>query len=426
MPRRRAKSIQQLNRECKECVLRYIVLAAVGLCVMLICLNYEQVNVPWRSPLLHDSDIVIMSYNVRGSDLDSGATTKWSARKPVALQMLHLYQADIIGVQEAQTNQIDAFVEMGYGVHDSHLKFEANSIFYNRSKYIAIDGDALWLESRSATWDSSLQRAVTWLLVKTKPRSYCDAVDTTQDEQCGINDDDDDDASTRHSHYLIFNTHLDHRGENSRLESCALIKSLVYNISVDRYKNAFPVFLTGDFNAAKYSNVHRCFVNDSTEASVTTMKDALHGSRVFAPWESLQLQFTYHAFRGLQMSTWYMRSAQFVFYGFSQTVVKWLRHRVFGGVCCMGPSLYSQLYRRREYGPRAGLHHLDWILYNTQGNDKINAVQYFEVVAYHHVVKNQTQREWQWSLKWLLHDRIVDKTIYPSDHFPVIAGFTLQ
>merc|ERR1711920_443232 len=94
-----------------------------------------------------------------------------------------------------------------------------------------------------------------------------------------------------------------------------------------------------------------------------------------------------------------------------------------GGVCCMGPSLYRQMYRRREYRQRAGIHHLDWILYD---EDRIESVDFFDVVTYHRIVDEIEQGESEWSLKWLFYDRIVGKTIYPSDHFPIIAGFKIK
>jgi len=203
------------------------------------------------------------------------------------------------------------------------------------------------------------------------------------------------------------------------MESCLVIKDVIHEIASVKYKDAFPVFLTGDFNAVKYSEVWRCFTRNELDSFELT--DALHTTRAFAPWFALQLQYTYHRFLGLQMNTWYMRGAQYFFFGFSNTVVKWLRNVLFENVCCMGPSLYSQIYRRREYARNAGVHHLDWILYHS-GNGRIEQVEYFEVIAYHRMVEATTPRQIAWNLKGV-YDAIVGKTIYPSDHFPIIAGF---
>ena len=175
--------------------------------------------------------------------------------------------------------------------------------------------------------------------------------------------------------------------------------------------------MVGDFNSAKYSDVWQCFIeNDGLE-------DALHASKFVGLKKNLQLQFTFHNFRGLQMNSWYMRAAQYLFFGFSHSVGKWLRDVHFNGVCCMGTGMHRQIFRRREWRERAGVHHIDWILYD---GDRIERVDFFDVVTYHHMVGKSVWSEMEWSLKWLFYDRIVSKTVYPSDHFPIIAGFKIN
>lgn len=422
MPRARKrttpKSIKQVNRECKFCILRYSIVIGLGLSIMAYCLKYDQPNVPFRHKLLDESNLIIMSFNVRGSNLDSKNTTKWQSRRQVALEMINLYNPDIIGLQEPQRNQLETFKQNGY---NSYGKFIPTSILYNKTKYNMIDGNTLWLSKtpniqHSTSWDASQERTLTWILViESDDNNNCNG-DTQQ--QCNLND-----IDKINKGYLIFNTHLDHIGENSRMESCLVIKDIIHEISSIKYKNKFPVFLTGDFNAAKYSNVWQCFTENEDDSF--ELSDALHDAQRFGPWTKLQLQYTMHYFHGLQMNTWYMRSVQYLFFGFSNSIIKLFRNIGFGGVCCMGPSLYRQIYRRKKYDRQAGIHHIDWILYNVD-NKQIDKVKYFEVISYHQLIDEDKLPKTDWSLKYIIHDRIVSKTIFPSDHFPIIAGFTIK
>lgn len=91
----------------------------------------------------------------------------------------------------------------------------------------------------------------------------------------------------------------------------------------------------------------------------------------------------------------------------------------------MAPSLYRQVFRRSEFDRKAGIHHLDWILYD-KNHHKIDSVKYFEVITYHHSIEKEEQPDFEWTLNGFFHQRIISKTIFPSDHFPIIAGFAIN
>eukprot|EP01084_Bolivina_argentea_P031532 58371_1 len=411
-PVQRVPSIQQVNQRCKLFLARQCIICTFVISMMTYFLDYEQPNIAARPKILNESDLVIMSYNVRGSNLDIGTTTNWQSRKTVALEMLNMYIPDIIGLQESQMNQLQIFKQLGY---NSYGKYMATSILYNKQKFKLIDGDTVWLSKtphieHSTSWDMSQERVVTWILITHQI--------SDDNQQC-------EDTNISQGSYLIFNTHLDHKGEKSRVESCMVIKDIIHEISIIKYENKYPVFITGDFNAAKYSPVWYCFTqNDNDTSFYLIINDSLHDTNRFSYRKKLQLQYTFHNFRGLQMNTWYMRISQYLFYGFSNSVIKYFRHKYFHDVCCMAPSLYKQIYRRREFNRNAGIHHLDWILYGT--HDKIETVKYFEVISYHNMVDKSKQNPMKWSLRWLLSDRFVGNTVYPSDHFPIIAGFKFK
>ena len=377
-------------------------------------MSYELPNPKHRHELLYDSDLTFMSFNMRASTLDTASTTRWSSRKDVTQTMLSLYQPDLIGLQESMSDQLESLEQLGYA---SFGAYPATSILYNRTKLSLLDGDTLWLSQtptipHSKSWDASHERVVTWILVS--QRTIDDACPGQDAAQCA--------ATSAPASYLLFNTHLDHRGEQSRIESCQVIKDAIHAVAIGQYNNEHPVFLTGDFNSAKYAHVWRCFTQSDDESVV--MKDALHAAGRYGLFHKQQLQYTFHAFLGLQMNTWYMRAAQYVWFGFSHSLVKWCRHVLFDGMCCMGPSLYSQVYRRREFDRRAGIHHVDWIMHAQ--HTRIDEAAYFEVVTYHEVVGDAERAGLDWTLKGLLVDRIRAKTVYPSDHFPIVAGYKLK
>eukprot|EP01083_Nonionella_stella_P186392 682182_1 len=409
--------IAVLNRRCKLCLLRYAFVIAFSVALMTYFVPYEQSNLARKPTILKHSDLTIMSYNVRASDIDTKPTTQWNARRKVAIEMINLYNPDIIGMQEPTQKQLETFKQIGN--YDAYGKLTATSILYKSDKYTMMDGDTVWLShtphiEHSTSWDTSQERVVTWVLLISR-----DAAETAQcqdgDEslQCEIH-------ALDHA-YLVFNTHLDHKGESSRMEACVVIKDVIHNISSVKYGNKYPVFLTGDFNEAKYGNVWQCLTENDDDSF--ELQDALHTSEYFGFNRKVKLQYTDHNFRGLQMNTWYMRMAQYLYFGFSHSVVKWFRDVWFDGVCCVAPSLYRQFYRRMNYKDRAGVHHLDWLLFSD--HKSIDSVPYFEVVAYHHTVDVDEQPPLIWSLEGLFYDRVIGKTIYPSDHFPVVGAFNI-
>ncbi len=169
----------------------------------------------------------VMTYNIRFDNPADGVHA-WPNRKELVASVIRFHKADIIGVQEALEHQIQDLMELlpGYdwvGVgrnEDGGGEFSA--ILYRSSVVTVKAAQTFWLsespdEPGSQSWDSSLPRIATWAHFVT---------------------------SSEERELFVLNTHFDHRGEQSRLESAHLIKE-----QTSKLANGLPVIVMGDLNA---------------------------------------------------------------------------------------------------------------------------------------------------------------------------------
>lgn len=167
-----------------------------------------------------------MSYNIR-LDLASDGENAWPNRKDFLMSQIQFYAPDAFGVQEATPNQVDdlnrAFSQY-YSVgiaREGKNKGEASTIYVKKDRFKLIQTNTFWLSSTperiSKGWDAAYNRVCTYALLKDKKSKQ---------------------------YFWIFNTHLDHVGEEAKTKGLTLISNQINQLNTQKY----PVILMGDFN----------------------------------------------------------------------------------------------------------------------------------------------------------------------------------
>lgn len=172
--------------------------------------------------------LTVMSFNVRYGTAEDGPDA-WDLRKDLLVKTVAKHAPAILGTQECLDFQAEyiathlpGYAWIGLG-REEDGGGEMTAVIYQKSLLLPVETGHFWLSDTpdvpgSKSWDSSLPRIATW--VKFYHR-----------------------AARRHFYY--YNTHLDHRGTDARLESAKLIAGRIAALHPGD-----PVLLTGDFNAA--------------------------------------------------------------------------------------------------------------------------------------------------------------------------------
>lgn len=185
-------------------------------CIILGCLT----------SICEAQSLKVLTYNIR-LDIASDGVNAWSNRKDYFNAQLQFYNPDIFGIQEALPNQVrdivvahETYKNISMG-RDGMEQGEASSLFFKKDRFTLLQGATFWLSETpniiSKGWDAALNRICTYALLKDKETK---------------------------KHLWVFNTHLDHMGEQARTESLALIVSKIKQLNTQNY----PVILMGDFN----------------------------------------------------------------------------------------------------------------------------------------------------------------------------------
>ena len=174
--------------------------------------------------------ITVMSYNIRSSTKnEQDGPNGWEHRKEAAAKMLLTERPDVVGMQEEMPDQEEFLRERLAAIYegvsisrDPEKKAdEACSVFYNKQKFDLIRTNTFWLSETpnvpSRGWDGKYKRIVTYVHLKDKKSGQP---------------------------YLVFNTHLDHKGVVAREKSLQLIADSAIAIGGD----SVPMFVMGDLN----------------------------------------------------------------------------------------------------------------------------------------------------------------------------------
>lgn len=182
------------------------------------------------------------SFNIRYAN-DSDGPNAWRHRRAMVCGILG--DGDFWGLQEVLPAQLEeiraARPEFGMVARTREVdpsSGESCPILYRTDRWALdpVDHGTFWISESpevagSKSWDASLPRIATF------------ARFTAKDGGRGI---------------YVFNTHLDHKGERSRVESARL---LARRIAARRHPGD-PVILLGDFNCGPASDALRALVGD--------------------------------------------------------------------------------------------------------------------------------------------------------------------
>lgn len=339
------------------------------ICIISVFLAFYQGKLSQRNIVRTDEDLFVMSWNVRGSDLDSGPTTSWNIRKNLAREVLEYIHPDIIGLQEAQPNQKNFFTSFGYNLSET--------ILYNPNKLTLVDSEIVWFSpdgTRVRAWDASSPRGVTWSIFNVKDNNES---------------------------IIVFNLHLDHIGYQSRMESIKILKNTIQQI---HQKEGFlPTLILGDFNSVKYTEVWDSVME-------LHFKDA-----ALELYNQDGVEYTYHHFHGLHFNSLYMRIVQYLSYYASRFEIG----RKYTNIPSpFAPSLFRSMYEA-IFG-KGKVHHIDWILYSNHFKPS-----QFQVITHYRKTHETIDSSNWYHPKELFHRFIVRSQINPSDHFPIFCSFNL-
>lgn len=187
----------------------------------------------------------VMTYNIR-LDVASDGENAWTNRKDFLSSQVLFYSPDILGVQEARPNQmkdlknaLKDYKAIGIG-RDGDNKGEYSAIFYNAKKVSVAQENTFWLSETPDTvskgWDAAFPRICTYGLFT---------------------------VLENNQKIWVFNTHLDHVGNEAQLQGMQLILKKIAALNTDD----FPVIVMGDFNV------------EPTSELITNLKQTLNDSK---------------------------------------------------------------------------------------------------------------------------------------------------
>ena len=221
--------------------------------LLLVCLSLSSFPVHGEN---YETEITICSFNIRGSNMDTGVNA-WSNRKKMVIREFGNYQYDIVCMQEPLTDQIQDFLSIGIyewlgvsgqGTPDSDV---FTPIFYNKKKLNVLDYGTFWLSETpdvvSRGWDGKFPRICTW--AKFRDIENCRS-------------------------FYVFNTHLDHVGEVAKLEGARLICRKIKEMTAEE-----AVFITGDMNSTPETPPIHTFPSEfSNSREIATEKSGPAGT----------------------------------------------------------------------------------------------------------------------------------------------------
>ncbi|MGY8908659.1 MAG: endonuclease/exonuclease/phosphatase family protein [Flavobacteriales bacterium] len=175
----------------------------------------------------------VMTYNIR-LDVASDGENAWAKRKDFLISQINFYEPTVFGVQEARPNQmldinsnLTNYSFIGQG-RDGENIGEFSAIFYDSTKVSFTNENTFWLsetpEKISKGWDAAYPRICTYGLMSV----------LNSDEKI-----------------WVFNTHLDHKGNEAQLNGIQLIEAEIKKVNTKNY----PVILMGDFNVTPESEL---------------------------------------------------------------------------------------------------------------------------------------------------------------------------
>ena len=180
----------------------------------------------------------LMTFNIRYGTASDGENS-WEFRKDHVIETIRDVSPGALAIQEALLGQLEYIdVHLPHykkiGEHRSgNTKGEFSGLLIDTSKLEWLEDGQVWLSTTpdeiSKGWDAALERTATWVKVRK--------------------------VGTSSPSMLLWSTHFDHRGKQSRIESAKLIVAKSKELSQGR----MPVAIMGDFNCAPGSEPYKVF-----------------------------------------------------------------------------------------------------------------------------------------------------------------------
>jgi endonuclease/exonuclease/phosphatase family metal-dependent hydrolase len=206
-------------------------------------------------------NLKIMTWNIRLDTPDDGPN-QWKYRKNGLCEEILKRSPDVLGVQEAMFNQmkdmrkhLKGYKSIGVGRDDGKKGGEFSALFYKKSKLKTIRSGTFWLSETpevpgSRGWDAACNRVVTWAEFKQKETG---------------------------KHFIAFNTHFDHVGEEARVQSALLIIKKLGELA-----GKLPIILTGDFNVTNKTRAYRILTFSENEITLSDTR-VRSGAKISGP-----------------------------------------------------------------------------------------------------------------------------------------------
>ncbi len=184
------------------------------------------------------SVIKVVSFNIRNSHADDGPNS-WAHRRERSINAIRKLAPDVIGLQEVcfdqradLENSLSDYIFVGSARDDGALDGEVALVGFLKNRFHLLESRTFWLSDTpelpgSSTWGNRCVRTCTACLLHDIETNDC---------------------------FRIYNTHLDHESEESRLESARLIRDRV-SLDLPQY----PAIVTGDFNVGESHDVLKTF-----------------------------------------------------------------------------------------------------------------------------------------------------------------------
>jgi endonuclease/exonuclease/phosphatase family metal-dependent hydrolase len=181
-----------------------------------------------------------MSFNVRGAFHEDDAND-WVNRRVLNVSTILKYAPDIIGFQEAQRGNLEAYEselsdyasELGLISIRQAENYHRVPIYWKKDRFARLDGGGFYLSETpsewSMSWGSSLVRAATWV-------KLCETASSIP--------------------FVVLNTHFphEHEADAARVESAHLVIGQLGQIAPE-----LPHIVMADFNAKPGSVAYQDF-----------------------------------------------------------------------------------------------------------------------------------------------------------------------
>jgi endonuclease/exonuclease/phosphatase family metal-dependent hydrolase len=200
------------------------------LCLLVLTSCSQQAKITPRPVLFPETSpgrAGFMTFNIRYGLADDGENN-WAYRRELVFDLLADHAVDVVGLQESLEFQLKEIKQAlpGYksvsaSRDDGGRTGEACPILYRSDRFSLADSGTFWFSNTpwkagSKHWGNEYPRICTWVRLTEK--------------------------NTSESFY-VYNLHLDHQSQNSRLHSMNLLAK-----EIAKREHSDPVIIMGDFN----------------------------------------------------------------------------------------------------------------------------------------------------------------------------------